>query len=92
MTLEEKIKNCNNLKQLREKVGSKQDEVALSLKLCTDLLNNIFKRLELKEKVLKYLNLRLNINYKISGRYYFLLTVHLPLILLQRKLSRAKQI
>ena len=48
--IEETIKNCNNLKQLRKKVGSKQDEVALSLKPCTNLLKNIFKRLELKEK------------------------------------------
>ena len=65
---EEKIKNCNILKQLREKVGSKQGEVALFLKPCTDMLNDIFKRLELKKKVLKYLNLRLE---KISGQFYF---------------------
>jgi len=73
--IEETIKNCNNLKQLRKKVGSKQDEVALSLKPCTDLLNNIqgvFKRLEKSFEIFESANM----NYKISGQYYFLLTVH----------------
>jgi len=37
---EEKIENCTTLKQLREKVGFKQEDMALSLKLCTDLLSS----------------------------------------------------
>ena len=49
--------------------------MALSLKPCTDLLNNIqgvFKRLEKSFEIFESANM----NYKISGQYYFLLTVH----------------
>ena len=50
---QERIKHSNNLKQLREKADSKQDEIVSSLKPCTGLLKDVFIRLELKGKVFK---------------------------------------
>ena len=45
---ESAIQNCNNLQQLRKAAENRKEELSSSLKPTTDLLHDVFTRLELK--------------------------------------------